>query len=191
MKNKPATFVLVVILSSAAPAFADHIPARSSAEDKDVTLAKSFSGTQNFQDISVRRDSRIDTVKGNRSRISPTAGASLSDSAKGEKGSALGTFSSTGMGSENAGINVVNFDVNQGASFEKEKIKLRGKHNGGDGNDGGNSGVNGGSNGGGNDGSASGPVLSISEPGSRTLLLFGLAGLGMIFYRRNTLRNAI
>jgi hypothetical protein len=35
------------------------------------------------------------------------------------------------------------------------------------------------------------PLVVTPEPGSRTLLLFGLAGLGMTVYRRNAPRNAI
>ncbi len=78
---------------------------------------------------------------------------------------------------------LVGFHVNQGVSSEGDKVKIHEKHHGDFGYGNGNSNGNG--------GSASASAVAVAEPGSQTLLLFGLTGLGMFFYRRNYLRDAI
>jgi hypothetical protein len=81
----------------------------------------------------------------------------------------------SGRGSSNRQVRVFDIDSRYGDSFGRNDEKAHRKLNGRGGDDG--------------DGRVS--LVAIPEPGSRTLLLFGLTGLGMVFYRRNWLRNAI
>lgn len=67
----------------------------------------------------------------------------------------------------------------QGVSSEGEKVRIHGDFGNGNGNSNGNG------------GNVPLPAVSVAEPGSQTLLLFGLTGLGMFFYPRNYLRDAI
>ncbi len=187
MKHKQGTLFFAAILLTAAPAFADFIPANTTGGDGDASLAEGFSDQPNLQDGSLRRSSLLISMDKAGLRINTIAGVSLTDFATGGKNSDLGKLVNSAIGSENRTVKAVDFDTNQGASFDSKKVKLRGKHSFGNGDGDGN----GDGNTGGNGGSSSAPVTSVPEPASQTLVLFGLTGLGMLFYRRNTLRNAI
>lgn len=154
MKYTLGALFLAAILCTAAPAFADTIPAYSRGGDKDTTLSQRFTDQENSRDGSVR-NTLLNAVDERGARFNP----------------------------------IEDFDVNQGASFEKDKVKFHKKHHGGDGD--GGAGTGGGNGNGGNGGGVSGPTVPVAEPGSQSLLLFGLAGLGMFFYRRNTQRNVV
>jgi len=95
----------------------------------------------------------------------------------GLSGSSIAGGSSTEISSGGNSPKLLDFSSNQGASSDKDKVKE--KHHGGPA-----------------DGTASGsgltsPVFAVQEPASQTLLLFGLACLGMLFYQRKTFANAI
>lgn len=153
MKNKQSALVLAVLLTIAAPAFADSIPAHSGGTEKDLALAAGFTDQQDFQGGFAQHNPIMDSVEENGVRGVAISGA------------------------------LVDFHGNQALSFDGEKVKIHGKHHGdfGDGN----------GNSNGNGGSAAGPAVAVAEPGSQALLLYGLTGLGMFFYRRNYLRDAI
>ena len=183
MKNKQATLLLAVILAAPAFAVADSIPGHSRNGNKYVTLSDGFTEQQDPQGGSARCNFLFSSIKENGSKTSSIAGGSLGEFAKGEMGSNLGALSRTGMGSDSSPVKVVDFGSNQGTSLasDKDNGKGDGKHNGNAGN----------RNGTGVGGETPSPVISVPEPGSQTLLLVGLAGLGVAFFRRRTLTNAI
>jgi hypothetical protein len=171
LNSKQRTLLFAVILAAPVFAFADNIPGHSRDRNNYVSFSEGLTDQQDSHSNSARCNFLLSSVKepvkGNESRISSTAGASFSGFAKGES------------------VNLGGFGANQGASSDKDEGKGQGKQRGGasDGNGSGS-------------GSESGsgvpsPAVSVAEPGSQTLLLFGLAGLGMLFYRRKTLTNAI
>jgi hypothetical protein len=181
VNNKQGTLLLAFILGTPAFAFADTIPSHVMGDERPVTLVEGFTDHMDVQASLARPNTLLTSVEENRPRLFASSGASESGKAKDDKGVDLGKLLSVENGFENQSIKLVDFHVDQGAFFERDKGKIHGKHNGNTGDGDGDSNGNG----------ASGSVVSVAEPGSQTLLLFGLAGLGMIFYRRNYLRNAI
>jgi hypothetical protein len=85
------------------------------------------------------------------------------------------------MESDGQHVKLVDFGDNQADSSDKDKGKGRVKRHGGDGDGNGSGGGSG----------APSPAIAVAEPGSQPLLLVGLAGLGLGFFRRRTLTNAI
>lgn len=181
MKNKQGTLLLAVILAAPAFAFADNIPGHSKGGNNNVSLSEGFTGQQELQDGSAKCNFLFSSPKENGVQTTSISGASLSDFAKGDKSSNLGTLAGTGISSDSRPVNVVDFGSNKDSSFGRDEGKGRGKHNGGDG-DGNGPGVGSGD---------PPPAVSVAEPGSQSFLLFGLAGMGTLFYRRKTLTNAI
>ena len=183
MKNQQATLLLAVILAAPAFAVADNIPGHSKSGNEYVTFSDGFADQQDLKGNSARCNFLLSSIKENGSKTSSIAGGSLSEFAKGEMGSNIGALPRTGMGSDSSPVKVVDFGSNQGTSLasDKDNGKGDGKHNGNAGN----------RNGTGVGGETPSPVISVPEPGSQTLLLVGLAGLGVAFFRRRTLTNAI
>jgi hypothetical protein len=181
LKSQQATLLLAVILAAPAFALADNIPGHSKTGSNYVTFSEGFSEQQDSQGGSARCNFLLSSVKENGMKTNYFARASFSDFAKGDKGSNIGAPLNTGMESDSNDVKLVDFGGNPGASSDKDKGKGLGKGREGDGDGNGT---------GSGDGDAS-PGIPVAEPGSQTLLLFGLAGMGMFFYRRKTLTNAI
>ena len=177
MKHIQGTLLLALMLATAAPAFADTIPGHSKGGNSYVSFSEGFAAQQDSQSSSARCNFFLGSVREIGSQTSSMAGASSGEIAKGEKdserGASLGaSLGSAGLGSDGHSVKLIDFGAGQGASSEKEKNKNKDRtHNGGDGEGNGT-------------GSGSGVLSStipVAEPGSQTLLLFGLAGLGMLF----------
>jgi hypothetical protein len=183
LKNKQGTLLLAVVLATAAPAFADSIPGHSRSGNNYVAFSEGLTDQQDLQGNSARCNFLLSSIKEEGSKTSSFAPASFSEFAKGEKGANLGTYLNSGLRSEPTPPKVVDFGGNQGASSDNNNGQGKGKHNGTDGDGNGNG-----------TGVGSGtpePLIPIAEPGSQTLVLSGLAGLGMLFYRRKSLTSAV
>jgi hypothetical protein len=172
LKNKQAPWLLAVILAAPTFAFADNIPGHSKTGNNYVTFSEGLLDQQDSQGNSARCNFLLSSIKEN--------GSETSTFAKGEKGTSLGTYLSTGVDSNSHPVKLLDFGANQGASSDKDKGKGWGKPRGGDGDD----------NGSGGSSSAPSPLIAVAEPGSQSVLLFGLAAVGMLFYRRKALANA-
>jgi hypothetical protein len=183
LKNQQARLLLAVILAAPALALADNIPGHSKTGNNYVTFSEGFSEQQDSQGSSARCNFLLGSVKETGANTDSIARASFSDFAKGDKGSNFGALLNTGMDSDNHQVRLFDFGGSQGASSDSDKDKGKG-HGKGEGGDGDGNGTGSGSG-------APSPVVSVAEPGSQSLLLFGLAGMGIFFYRRKTLTNAI
>jgi len=178
MKHKNAAWFLAFTLAAAAPLFADTIPGHSRGGSKYVTFSEGFTSQQNGQGASAECNFLLGAPKENKLSTSSFAGSSPSALAMGEKGSQLGS----GGASTGNSVNLVDFSGNNGASSDnKGKGKGKGKQGGGSGNGSGTTSGNG----------APAPTIAVAEPGSQSLLLFGLAGLGMLVFRRKTFTGAV
>jgi hypothetical protein len=180
LKNKQGTLLLAVVLAAAAPAFADSIPGHSRSGNNYVAFSEGLTEQQDLKGNSARCNFLVSSIKEEGAKASSFAPASFSEFAKGAN---LGTYLSTGQRSDMPPPKVVDFGGNQGASSDNNNGKGKGKHNGTDGDGNGNG-----------TGVGSGtpePLIPIAEPGSQTLVLSGLAGLGMLFYRRKSMTSAV
>lgn len=171
MQYKNAASFLAITLAAAVPLFADSFPGHSRGGSKYVTFSEGFTSQQNSQGGAAECNFLIGAPKEN--------GLSASSLVMGEKGSGLGS----GGASTGNSVHLVDFSGNNGTSADKDKGKGKGKgkQNGGSGGGNGTAAGNGGS----------APLVSVPEPSSQTLLLFGLAGLGMLVFRRKAFTSAI
>jgi hypothetical protein len=185
LKNKQGTLLLAVVLAAAAPAFADSIPGHSRSGNNYVAFSEGLTEQQDLQGNSARCNFLISSIKEEGSKTSSFAPASFSEFSKGERGANLGTYLSAALHSDPTPPKVVDFGGNQGASSDNNNGKGKGKHNGTNGDGDGNG------NGSGVGSGAPEPLIPIAEPGSQTLVLSGLAGLGLFFYRRKSLASAV
>lgn len=179
MKNQQATLLLAAILAAPAFALADNIPGHSKGANKYVTFSEGFISQQNLHGGSAECNFMLGAPKENGLSTSSIAGSSSGAIVEVEKGSKLGS----GWASSGNPVNLVDFSGNNGASSDKDKGKGKGK-----GKQGGESGNGNGTTAGNGDPS---PLIAVPEPGSQSLLLTGLAGLGMLLFRRKTFSNAI
>jgi len=178
MKCKNTVWFLAFTLVAAAPLFADTIPGHSRNGSRFVTFSEGFTSQQNSRGGSAECNFLLGAPKENGLSTSSFAGSSSSALAMGEKGSELGS----GGASTGNSVHLVDFSGNNGASSDdKGKGKGKGKQGGGSAN---GNGTTSGS-------SAPVPLIAVPEPGSQSLLLFGLAGFGLVYYRRKTLTIAI
>lgn len=175
MKYKNAASLLALTLAAAIPLFADGIKGGG----KYVTFSEGFTSQQSGQASSAECNFLLGATKENGLSTSSIVGSSTSAMAMGEKGATLGSSAAPSGNS----INMVNFNGNNGASSDKDKGKGKGKgkQGGGSGNGNGTTSGNG----------APSSVTVVTEPGSQSLLLFGLAGLAMLVFMRKTFTNAV
>lgn len=152
---------LLLTVILAAPAFA--FADNFPGHSKNANDYVSFS-----EDFTGRQDPRAGTARCNFVSGSPKENGPQLSSIAGA------SFSGIPKGES---VHLVDFSANQGASSDKDedKGKVKGKPQDGS------------SNGSG----ATSSAIVVTEPDSQTLLLFGLAGAGMFFYRRRSLTNAI
>ncbi len=180
MKNRQATLLLAVILAAPASALANNIPGHSRSGNTYVTFSEGFSEQQGPQSGSARCNFLLSSMKRNGIETNSVAHASFSVFAKSDKNAIVGAPLNTGVESDSDHIKLVNFGGNQGSSSDKDRGTVAGNHNGADADKN-------------EEGSGSGtpPLeISVAEPASQTLLLFGLAAVGILFYRPKTLANA-
>jgi PEP-CTERM motif len=173
LKNKRAPLLLAVILAAPAFAFADNIPGHSKTGNNFVSFSEGLTDQQDSQGNSARCNFLLSSIKQN--------GSNTGSFTMGGKDANLGTHLSTGMASNTNPIKLFDLGANQGASSDKNKRKGPDKHDG-DNSGGDGSGVGGG---------LPSPVIAVPEPGSQLLLLFGLTGAGILFYRRKASTNAV
>jgi hypothetical protein len=166
MKYKNAACFFALTLAAAAPLIADTVPGHSKGGSKYVTFSEGFTSQQNGQGASAECNFLLGAPRESGLSTSSIAGSS-----------------SAGLPATEASIKLVDFSGNNGASSDKDKGKGKGKgkQGGGSGNGNGTTPGNG----------APSPLIAVAEPGSQALLLFGLAGLGMLVFRRKTFTNAI
>lgn len=183
LKNQHAALLIATILAAPAFALADNISGHSKSGNNYVTFSEGFTEQQDLQGSSARCNFLLSSIKENGSNTNSIPHASFSEFAKGDKGSNLGTSLNAGTEPGSRSVNLIDFrgDGSKNSSFGRDKGKGRGKLDGGDGD-------------GNPTGTGSGdpsPFVSVAEPRSQTLLFFGLAGLGLLFYRRKSLATAI
>lgn len=179
MKNKQGALLLAIILAAPAFAFADDIPGHSKGANNYVTFSEGFTSQQNSPRGSAECNLLFGVPRENGLSTSSIVGSSSGAIVEGEKGSKLGS----GWASSGNPVNLVDFSGNNGASPDKDNGKGKGK-----GKQGGESGDGNGTTAGNGDPS---PLIAVPEPGSQSLLLIGLTGLGMLFFRRKTFSNGI
>ena len=156
MNYKHGTLCLAFMLATSAPAFANSVSGHSKDANKYVTFSEDFLGQQ---------DSRGNAAKCNFLSGSPN-----------EAGSQKGSFSAASFSGLTSGesathtLKLIDFGSSLGSSTDKDNAKDEGKRNGKD-KDGGGSGAG---------GSTPSPLIAIPEPGSQSLLLFGLASFGLV-----------
>jgi hypothetical protein len=174
LKYKHASFLLAVLLISAAPIFADKIPVDSKNESKGAVSARALAEKQGLHDLYATTDCGVSGAKQNEVRFASMSDSRAGGFTQGDKSMGLGALVNSLANSGNAPVKVIDFGSNHGDSSDKDKGKSPGKGNGHD-----------------QDGGGTGSVaIAVSEPGSQLLLLIGLAGFGIFFLRRNSFQNA-
>lgn len=175
MKHARGSFFLAVILSTAAAGFADQIPADRRDGDKGSVATQRLFHDGALQDVSALRDFDLSALKKDEFQIEFDPYVRTGDLRRDEGMEIVATQVSYGLGLSNRHVRLYDVDSGNGDPFERNEekahLKLHGR-----GRDHGHGHVS---------------LVAVPEPPSLTLLLFGLTGLGMLFYRRKWLRKAI
>jgi hypothetical protein len=158
--------ILAIVLITPAMAAADNISGRSKSGSNHLTFSDGLTDQQDLQGNAARCNFLLGAPTENGARNGSIAAASLSGLVK---------------GSDAQSPKVVDLGVNPGAFSDNDKGKPKGKHNGPDS----------GENGAGVGNGAASPLTAAPEPGVQSLLLYGLAGFGLVFYGRKALTNAV
>jgi hypothetical protein len=163
LKNQQATLFLAAVLAAPAFALADNVPGHSESGNTFITHSEGFPEQPDLQSNAARCNFLSSSAREEGLRTSSIAGASFGGITKGES------------------MNLFDFGEDQGTSSDSDNRMGHGKHNRGD-----------------VDGIATGidcgtpsPAVPVPELGSQTLLLVGLAGLGMLFFLRKTLTDTV
>ena len=172
MKFKHLSFLLAVLVIAAAPIFADKIPGDSNSESKGSVSAQKQAEMKGLHDLYATGNCDLGGAKLNEVRPASMSNAGASSFSQGDKSGGLGGFVDSEANSGKPPLKVVDFGSN---ASDNDKGKSLGKGNGPD--PGGNG--------------LARAEIAVSEPGSQLLLLAGLAGLGILFLRRNSYQNAI
>ena len=175
MKYRHGSLFLAVALSTAAPAFADKVPADFRDGDRDSVYTQALPNAKGLQGAPVYRNSGLSIFKEEEFRSEFNTVVPMGDFSKDDKTSDLGALLNSEFASTNHQVSPFDRSFNHDEFWGRDGGKDWDNHNQWkwDGNDGALS------------------VVVTPEPGSLALLLFGLAGLGMIVYRRNPLKKAV
>jgi hypothetical protein len=173
LKHAYTLLTLAAVLSAAAPAFADRLSVERTTKDQDFSFAE---GTIDKRELSGEPSSqsfRMNSLEKSKMRVSAESGFPINYVSKDERISEIAALPPR-IDSENGPVKLFDFDASNN-SFSEHIWKARGIRRTGEG-----FGVNG-----------SEFLFPVPEPGSQTLLLFGLVGLGLLFFRRNNLIGVI
>ena len=175
LKYKHGSLFLAVALSTAAPAFANKIPADFRDGDRGSVYTQALPNAKGLQGASIYCKSSLSTFKEEEFRREFNPVVLMGDFSNDSKTSNLGALLNSGLGSTNHQVSLFDLSFNHGEFWGRDDGKGWENHNWWGRDD--------------HDGALS--VVVTPEPGSRTFLLFGLSGLAVIAYRRNALKNAI
>jgi hypothetical protein len=171
LRRRHELFFLALVLSTAASAFADKIPDSFRDGDGASVYAQGSSDQKAFQAVSVHRDFGVSEFKEDEFGIEFNPAVQMWDFGKDLKISEVGRPSNFGLDTGKDEMRLFYLGSHHGDLFRRDKEKGWSSHNDNDLGD----------------GDATLSVVAVPEPKPGTLLLFGLAGLGMILYRRVTL----
>lgn len=176
LKYRHGSLFLAVALFAAAPAFADKIPADFRVADGGSVYMQALPNAKALPGVSVYRNSNLRALKEGQFPGAFHPVFLMSGFANDSKIADLDTLLISGMVSNGHQAGLLDLHFNHADLWGRDGGSRWPNHPrwGWDG---------------GNDGAPS--AVAIPEPRSLTLLLFGLAGLGLFVYRRNPLKNAI
>jgi hypothetical protein len=175
LRYRHGSLFLALALSTAVPTFADKVLVDFSDGDRGSVYTQALTNGKGLQGASVYRNSSLSTLEEEEFRSESNPVVLVGDFSNDSKISDLDTLLNSSLDSSGHQVSLFDLRFNLDQYWERDGGKGWDDHNRWKriGNDG------------------PPPVVVTPEPGSLTLLLFGLAGLAMIAYRCNSLKNAI